>query len=700
MGDQVILNAAAVQRVDLSMSGAPVVNFDLPSAIQVIVGETATTVTVGLVPVGGAAGEVLTKTGAADYAMAWQPGGTTGGGGTSLLYGMAFPDDPEDGTWFVFSVAVASGLVWKDTDGSTDITAAGAGDAARYDGTDWVKIGSFADQTIPDPYSLPNATESVKGGVKGATSSQAAAASGTTILAWTNNRIRQVVASALPSGSSAEAQGTTNVRRVWTPAKLREAANAAIFNLIPAVFRSGNTAIIPAAKLGSGVRSGSTYLKGDGSFGSGPTPAAGGPLNSVALTKVGNTVNISGTSSTGPAFSDLSEVIWLSFEYDRINAGIEFNTLVLKSAIEGLAVGNPKKLQLQGGGGGYGNLYDVGGNLTFGVFDAAYTNVTCKVYKLTGAAGQSLTQTTADARYLQLSGGTLTGLITLSGAPTADLHPATKKYVDDLVAGSGGSYDDTALQSDVSAIEENLNAHDAPVKLGAYSDATAADLAAGYGCYLSHDGTYSDSDFVVAGTRNNETARFYMRVPKHKSRYGVRVHAGGEYLPRTDPASFEHLSPVALDTVGLAQDPPLFSGTASDIADYFYVGFVSDDTPVQGNLTGGFKLQIAPAIYPEYASIYYWQDSANAPRTAAGHAVATTGRTGELIPIVFPAANRPRNLHFLIPDSWEISDILIGGLSSTDDFTSRAFNTVSTIYDSPRIKSTSALTCMIKLNEA
>lgn len=35
--------------------------------------------------------------------------------------------------------------------------------------------------------------------------------------------------------------------------------------------------------------------------------------------------------------------------------------------------------------------------------------------------------------YLPLSGGTMTGAITLSGAPTANLHAATKKYVDDAV---------------------------------------------------------------------------------------------------------------------------------------------------------------------------------------------------------------------------------------------------------------------------
>lgn len=37
--------------------------------------------------------------------------------------------------------------------------------------------------------------------------------------------------------------------------------------------------------------------------------------------------------------------------------------------------------------------------------------------------------------YLPLSGGTLTGALTLSGAPLNNLHAATKKYVDDLVGG-------------------------------------------------------------------------------------------------------------------------------------------------------------------------------------------------------------------------------------------------------------------------
>lgn len=42
----------------------------------------------------------------------------------------------------------------------------------------------------------------------------------------------------------------------------------------------------------------------------------------------------------------------------------------------------------------------------------------------------AMTQLQADAKYLPFTGGVLTGSLTLSGAPTADLHAATKAYVD------------------------------------------------------------------------------------------------------------------------------------------------------------------------------------------------------------------------------------------------------------------------------
>ena len=82
-------------------------------------------------------------------------------------------------------------------------------------------------------------------------------------------------------------------------------------------------------------------------------------------------------------------------------------------------------------------------DFTLEIADRAYT------YSVGGGAGgadataraaAAAAQATADAA-LPKSGGTMTGKITLDGAPTTNLHAATKKYVDDSVSGieGGGS---------------------------------------------------------------------------------------------------------------------------------------------------------------------------------------------------------------------------------------------------------------------
>ena len=65
--------------------------------------------------------------------------------------------------------------------------------------------------------------------------------------------------------------------------------------------------------------------------------------------------------------------------------------------------------------------------------------VTLIAYIKSHAAG--ITQNAGDARYVQKSGDTMTGALTLSGEPTNDLHATTKKYVDGKAGGSGsGAY--------------------------------------------------------------------------------------------------------------------------------------------------------------------------------------------------------------------------------------------------------------------
>ena len=74
--------------------------------------------------------------------------------------GNAFPTTPAPlaSDIFFFNADVASGLDWLDTDGTTDLTAATAGDMARFDGTDWIKVVNLVGgggARLPDFFDVP-----------------------------------------------------------------------------------------------------------------------------------------------------------------------------------------------------------------------------------------------------------------------------------------------------------------------------------------------------------------------------------------------------------------------------------------------------------------------------------------------------------------------------------------------------------------
>ena len=101
--------------------------------------------------------------------------------------------------------------------------------------------------------------------------------------------------------------------------------------------------------------------------------------------------------------------------------------------------------------------------------DAASANT---VYGAKAAAAAA--QDTANAA-MPKAGGTFTGAVTLSGAPTADLHAATKKYVDEAKA------------SAISAA-----AADATTKANAAKDAAAADATSKANKALADAKSYAD----------------------------------------------------------------------------------------------------------------------------------------------------------------------------------------------------------------
>ena len=79
-----------------------------------------------------------------------------------------------------------------------------------------------------------------------ATTTQAGANTGTSRLAWTVQRLRQLVGAYAPNMSNALAiAGTSTARAIWSSLRVRQAINA----VVPRVYRAGNTDTIADAKL-------------------------------------------------------------------------------------------------------------------------------------------------------------------------------------------------------------------------------------------------------------------------------------------------------------------------------------------------------------------------------------------------------------------------------------------------------------------
>ena len=126
------------------------------------------------------------------------------------------------------------------------------------------------------------------------------------------------------------------------------------------------------------------------------------PAGELTLSDLVQTVTLNGTTAvTGPAFSELTDVVWMAFNYTRAtNANVRFNTMVRKVDID-VAVGSAYRLQGQGAGGAYFNLYNVSDELTFTISDGTSSYPTCVVdiYNIetragTGGITEVLTDTT------------------------------------------------------------------------------------------------------------------------------------------------------------------------------------------------------------------------------------------------------------------------------------------------------------------
>jgi hypothetical protein len=112
-----------------------------------------------------------------------------------------------------------------------------------------------------------------------------------------------------------------------------------------------------------------------------------------------------------------------------------------------------------------------------------------------------------DGRYVNAAGDTMLGDLTLAGAPTSDLHAATKKYVDDAVGVGGHTHTLSAGATDVTATAAEVNLLDlSGLSIGQVLRATGAasatwgsiqagDLPTGIDAEKISDGSISNTEY-------------------------------------------------------------------------------------------------------------------------------------------------------------------------------------------------------------
>ena len=113
----------------------------------------------------------------------------------------------------------------------------------------------------------------------------------------------------------------------------------------------------------------------------------------------------------------------------------------------------------------------------------------------------SATMATSIANHLPLAGGTMTGTLTLNGAPSANLEAATKQYVDNLTAAAIHFHDPVRVEK-----EGNLNA--------TYNNGTA-----GVGATLTNAGT--QAALVIDGVTLNTSDRVLVYEQTDQTQNGI-----------------------------------------------------------------------------------------------------------------------------------------------------------------------------------
>ena len=273
-------------------------------------------------------------------------------------------------------------------------------------------------------------------------------------------------------------------------------------------------------------------------------------------------------------------------------------------------------------------------------------------------------------------GGGATTFDALTDTPrrkVAGRHPRVN------AAGSAIAYHDT--DGDISSVralaEENqatlAELGDVTETRGDFADATAENLAALWGAYVSRAGGLSDAGIALSGAIASPGATaIFLRTPRGVSPRQARVQIGR-------PDGSATAIPNYADPIALADEAWTRFAAPSDArthADYWRADGGGNPVGVIAADGGTWKLQLAPLTRSVAAAgvaidVYGWRDGAarsTLPADAADRVtrVAYVGRG--LVPMSF-ASTLGRYLHFILPLAYELDLISIAGDNRVASFT-------------------------------
>jgi len=133
-----------------------------------------------------------------------------------------------------------------------------------------------------------------------------------------------------------------------------------------------------------------------------------------------------------------------------------------------------------------------------------------------------------EARYMPKQGGTMTGLLTLSGAPTANLHAATKAYVD-----AENTSQTSTINSSISTNTSNISTN--ATNIASNTTALGTKMATAGGTF---SGAVSfDDDVVIKGDGTNGSGELTLNCENNS--HGIKVkgppHSAGANYTLTLP---------------------------------------------------------------------------------------------------------------------------------------------------------------------